>query len=87
MNDNLKNEILFSIFERTIRRLWVLCIVLIIMLVATNICWVVYESQYETVETTQMIETDTDGAGSVNCIIGDKNEVSGHGTSENVEND
>jgi hypothetical protein len=82
MNDNLKNEILFSIFERTIRRLWILCIVLIIMLVATNAGWLYYARQFEMVVTTQTIDSQTDGTGDVTCIIGERNEVTEDGESE-----
>lgn len=32
--------------ERTIKRLWILCILLIVLLVGTNIAWIHYESQF-----------------------------------------
>lgn len=32
--------------ERTIKRLWILCIILIVLLVATNGAWIYYESQF-----------------------------------------
>lgn len=52
--------------ERTIKRLWILCIILIILLVATNAMWVYYESQFEdTVTVTQ--ESSTEGGG--NAIV------------------
>ena len=38
--------------ERVIKRLWVLAIVLIILLAASNAAWIWYESQFEDVETT-----------------------------------
>lgn len=34
--------------ERSYRRLWIVCIILIIALVATNLAWIMYESQYDT---------------------------------------
>lgn len=43
-------------FERTIKRLWVLGIILIICLVLTNSLWVYYESQWEVVETTTVTQ-------------------------------
>lgn len=58
--------------ERTIARLWVLCIILVVLLLGTNIAWVIYESQFEdVVETTASIEAtqSTDGGGS-NFIVG-----------------
>ncbi len=30
---------------RSFRRLWIVCIILIIALVATNVAWIMYESQ------------------------------------------
>ena len=33
--------------ERTIRRLWILCICLLVALLATNGAWIWYESQFE----------------------------------------
>ena len=37
--------------ERQIKRLWITVLVLIIMLVGTNGAWLLYNSQFETVET------------------------------------
>lgn len=54
--------------ERTIKRLWILCILLIILLVGTNIAWIHYENQWETAETvvTQDIDTVNGGNASIN---------------------
>ena len=38
--------------ERVIKRLWVLALVLIVLLAASNAAWIWWESQYETIETT-----------------------------------
>ena len=38
--------------ERTIKRLWVLLILLIVLFVGSNIAWIAYESQFEDVVTT-----------------------------------
>lgn len=54
--------------ERNFKRLWVIIMILIALLVATNTGWLVYESQFETVETTQ-IEAEQDGSG-VNIVGG-----------------
>lgn len=32
--------------ERTIRRLWILCILLVVLLVGTNLAWIHYENQF-----------------------------------------
>lgn len=47
--------------ERTIKRLWITIILLILMLVGTNGAWLYYESQMETVsqEVIQDAETGT----------------------------
>lgn len=54
--------------ERSNRRLWILCIILIVLLVGTNIAWIHYESQWETAETvvTQDIDTVNGGNASIN---------------------
>ena len=39
--------------ERTNRRLFILCIILIVMLMVTNGCWLYYEQQFEDVVITQ----------------------------------
>lgn len=46
--------------ERTVKRLWILCILLVILLVGSNATWIWYESQFETVETTTTQEVDQD---------------------------
>jgi len=54
--------------ERTIKRLWILCILLIVLLVGTNVAWIHYENQWETAETvvTQDIDTVNGGNASIN---------------------
>ena len=37
--------------ERIIKRMWVLVLSLIILLVASNGAWILWESQYQTIET------------------------------------
>lgn len=39
--------------ERTIKRLWILCLVLIVALLGTNAGWIYWESQWEDVVVTQ----------------------------------
>lgn len=61
--------------DRIIKRLWVVIILLIVMLVATNGCWIWYNSQFETVEestTTQSVEQDAKD-GTNNFVGGDVN--------------
>lgn len=59
--------------ERTNVRLWVLCILLILLLVGTNIAWLYYESQFEYYQSSVEQEIDT-GEGNATVIgIGDYN--------------
>ena len=57
MNDKMIPYIAFESAtirqERTIRRLWILNILLVILLVISNVCWLWYESQFEYYEITQ----------------------------------
>lgn len=48
--------------ERNFKRLWVVVIILISLLVTTNLCWLAYKSQFETVESTE-INAEQDGSG------------------------
>lgn len=41
-----------SRLERQLKRLWVVILILIFLLVGSNCAWMVYESQFETVEET-----------------------------------
>ena len=60
--------------ERTIRRLWILCIVIFFALVGTNAGWIWYESQFEEVVITQEAETDPFSNISLRSVgIGDMN--------------
>lgn len=56
--------------ERTFHRMWVLVIVLVLLLVGTNVAWLWYESQFETVEETyQEVMQEADGNGN-NVFVG-----------------
>ena len=48
--------------ERTIKRLWILCILLVVLLVGTNVAWIHYENQFQD-EVTITQEADTKGDG------------------------
>ncbi len=41
-------------------RWFIVCLVLIILLVGSNIGWLIYESQFETIETTQEVVQEAD---------------------------
>ena len=57
--------------ERITKRLWILVLVLVILLVATNGIWIWYESQWETVQTTV---TQENGEG-INNYIGNDGDI------------
>lgn len=64
--------------ERTIKRLWILLILVISLLVATNGLWVWYESQF--VEEEWTFEATTDNGG--DAIANGNGEVYYYGSSE-----
>ena len=61
--------------ERHIKRLWILCIIIFLALIATNAGWLYYESQFEDVSVSQDVDTGIGNA--IVAGIGDIN-----GTSE-----
>lgn len=73
-------DILASMAERTIKRLWIIIILLVVLLFGTNAAWIVYESQFETIEMSQEVEQDSEGNGTNNFIGGDY-----YGTSESED--
>lgn len=62
--------------ERTIRRLWILCIILIALCAVSNYAWLRYEMSFEDVVTTQEITQDVD-TGTGDAIINDGVHVNG----------
>ena len=69
-------------FERTIRRLWVLVIILTVLFVGTNCAWLWFEAQFETVEnTTTEVSQDVDTEDGENVIVNGTGEVN-YGESE-----
>ena len=59
--------------ERTIKRLWILCILLVVLLVGSNITWIIYEHQFETIKTTTEVNQETDSGGNNYAVSGDYN--------------
>lgn len=57
------HESMMARAERSAKRMWILVLVLILLLVGSNVGWLVYKSQFETVETIEeyMVETDDGG--------------------------
>lgn len=52
----------------TIKKMWILCLVLIFLLVGTNAVWLWYESQFEYFETTQEVTQEADSG--TNYFVG-----------------
>lgn len=66
-------DIIASLAERTIKRLWIIIILLIVLLVGTNAMWIHYESSFadEVTTVTQEAEADGDSNISLRNIGGD----------------
>ena len=63
--------------ERQIRRMWIALIVAVAMLFASNIGWLIYESQFET------ITCEQDGEGINNVNYGEQEDLNNGAESEN----
>ena len=69
--------------ERTIRRLWVLLLVVVCLLVGTNGLWIYYESQFESVSVEQEVDTGDGDA----FVVGNGDLNYGEGQAESNEAD
>lgn len=60
-------------FDRVIKRLWIIILILVFLLLGTNLAWLYYESQFEEVEQTtkQTVVQDTEDGGDNSFIGGD----------------
>lgn len=61
-------------FDRVIKRMWVIILILVFLLLGTNLAWLHYESQFEEVTettTTQKVTQDTKDGGNNSFIGGD----------------
>ena len=68
----LKEESALAMAERTIRRLWITTIILIVLMAGMSIGFFVYESQFEDVVETSEYDADVDA-----LQFGDDNFVAG----------
>ena len=59
-NEYIMHESEVARLERTIHRLWVLCIIIFMSFVLSNAAWIYYESQFQITEETK-IEAEQDG--------------------------
>lgn len=63
-------DIIAGLTERTIKRLWIIIILLIVLLVGTNCAWIYYESQFEDATITQDVLQEVSGEQSRNYFAG-----------------
>lgn len=64
-------DILKALATETIKKLWVIIILLIVLLFGTNAAWIVYESQWEVVET----EVTQENENGLNNYIGNDGDI------------
>lgn len=65
-------ETALAFAERTTVRLWIVVLVLVFLLVATNIGWFIYENQFETVESAEISQDAENGT---NNYIGNNGDI------------
>lgn len=76
------HESMMARAERSVKRMWILIIVLALLLVGSNVGWLVYESQFEVVEATEIIQENADG---YNNYIGNDGDIN-NGETNDTEN-
>jgi hypothetical protein len=79
-------EIAVAAMERQVKRLFILCIIMFVALVGSNLAWLVYENQYEDVSTVVTQETSSEGGGDA-IINGDNAGAVYNGESKANSND
>ena len=73
--DEFIHDAYMSMAERTIKRLWILCIIIFICFIGSNVFWICHNSEYETIE--QEVTQDSD-TGSNTFVGGDNYGEAGH---------
>ena len=68
----IAHESAMARMERTIKRLWMLLVLMLLLLVGSNIAWIVYESQWEVYETTEVTQENENG---YNSYIGNDGDI------------
>ncbi len=66
--------------ERHNKRLWIVILVLIVALIGTNLAWIIYNSQFETVEESAVVEQENSNGD--NNYIGNDGDIT-YGKTEN----
>lgn len=71
-------ERITSTYERIIRRLWILCIIIFLTCAITNVGWLYHTAQYETVRETEITQENEEGD---NNYIGNNGDINNGETS------
>ena len=66
--------------ERNSKRMWIVILVLIIALIGTNLAWIIYNSQFEIVEESTVVEQENSNGD--NNYIGNDGDIT-YGKTEN----
>ena len=74
------HEIAIATSERHSKRLWIVILVLIVALIGTNLAWIIYNSQFETVEESTVVEQENSNGD--NNYIGNDGDIT-YGKTEN----
>lgn len=87
VSNEATNDLIVGIMERQVRRLFIVCIALVITLLVSNIGWLIYESQYDKVVITQDADTGGDGDIKLSGVgSGEVNNYAESETDDKVEN-
>lgn len=68
--------------ERTIKRLWIMCVIMFLAFVVSNGLWVYYESQWEVVESTEQSVTQDISTRGGDAIVTGIGDIDGKDTSD-----
>lgn len=60
MGDRYYIDLISALAERTIKRLWIIIILLVVLLVGTNAAWLYYEKSFADEVITQEVRQDAD---------------------------
>lgn len=74
------HEIAIATSERHSKRLWIVILVLIVALIASNLAWIIYNSQFEAVEESTVVEQENSNGD--NNYIGNNGDIT-YGKTEN----
>lgn len=68
VSNEATNDLIVAVMERQVKRLFGIIIALLVLLLITNVGWIIYESQFDKVVITQDADTDQGGDISVSGV-------------------